>query len=38
MSALGEKLPGVFVVMLDQLAGHWVDGVEVKPTGSPPKY
>ena len=36
MSATKKELPRVFAVMIDQLAGHWVDGVQIQATGFPP--
>ena len=31
-----KELPRVLVLMIDQLSGHWVDGVKIKATGFPP--
>ena len=36
MVTTGKELPRVFAVMIDQLAGHWVDGVKIQATGLPP--
>lgn len=33
---LKMRLPRVFAVMIDQLAGHWVDGVKIQATGFAP--
>ncbi len=36
MPATEKELPRVFAVMIDQLAGHWIDGVHIQATGFPP--
>ena len=36
MSTTKKEHPRVFAVMMDQLAGHWAEGVKIQATGFPP--